>query len=98
MPELPDHLKTPGHRRAESEQQRLVGDVQFHLRERGVDVTDRDVWLHGVNHGPFADTESWAGSVLAVLDPMREGRFRLTDWPGVSNVVGLVLPAPEPSS
>lgn len=25
-----------------------------------------------------------------VLDPLREGEFRLTDWPGVNNVVGLL--------
>ena len=27
-----------------------------------------------------------------VLDPMREGRFSLTDWPDLLNVVGLVRP------
>lgn len=67
MAELHEHLKTPGHRRAAAEQQRLVGEVQFHLRERGVDVTDRDVWQHGVANGPFAGSEEWAGSALATL-------------------------------
>lgn len=27
-----------------------------------------------------------------VLDPMREGAFRLTDWPGVNNVCGILRP------
>lgn len=27
-----------------------------------------------------------------VFDPLREGVFTLGDWPGVNNVVGLVLP------
>jgi hypothetical protein len=73
MPELPDQLKTPGHRRAEAEQQRLVGEVQFHLRERGVDITDREIWQHGVAKGPFATTDEWAGSVLAKLAASRPG-------------------------